>query len=74
MLSIAVFFIILLFATNSFVLYKFIIAKSELTELSKKYKLNPDYDSQLILADLLSGEGLFRIERVERENLFYLRR
>lgn len=46
---------------------------SKYLELQNKYKINPDYDSQLLLKDLLGGGGLFKIERLDTENLFYRR-
>lgn len=48
--------------------------KEELEILKKKYELNPSYESQLMLAELLSGNGLFKIERIETQNLFHWRR
>ena len=46
----------------------------ELSALQEKYRLNPSYDAQLVLGELLTGAGLFRVERIESENLFYLRK
>lgn len=48
--------------------------KAEISDFKLRYETNPSYDCQLFMADILSGKGLFKIERLERENLFYLRR
>lgn len=45
----------------------------QIEDLKKKYEQNPSYETQLMMADLLSGNGLFKIERIETENLFYRR-
>lgn len=47
---------------------------NRISELEEKFKLNPSYETQLMLADLLSGKGLFKIERLDTENLFYFRK
>lgn len=43
-------------------------------EIEERYRINPGYDAQMVLADILSGQGLFKIERIERENLFLFRK
>jgi hypothetical protein len=48
--------------------------KNQLAEWQERYRSNPGYDCQQMMADLLSGQGLFRIERIERENLFLFRK
>lgn len=49
------------------------LLKDELESLKKKYEQNPSYETQLMMADILSGNALFRIERLETQNLFIRR-
>jgi hypothetical protein len=53
---------------------KLLASQAQVREFEDRFKTNPSYDCQMVLADMLSGNGLFRIERIERENLFYHRR
>ena len=47
---------------------------SEYQALQNKHQLNPSYETQLAIADLLSGNNLFRIERIDTEDLLLRRR
>lgn len=42
--------------------------------LDLKYKLNPDYDSQRVMAEMLTGGGLFKVEKIDSADLYVLRR
>jgi hypothetical protein len=46
----------------------------QIEALLKKYELNPSYDCQLLLAQIMSGDGLFRIEAIDATNIFIRRR
>lgn len=48
--------------------------KAEAEDMRWRYEQNPSYDCQLFMSDLLAGKGLFKIERIERENLFFHRK
>lgn len=48
--------------------------EAAVTELEYRYQKNPSYDCQLFMADIMAGQGLFKLERIERENLFFLRK
>lgn len=52
---------------------KYLGATDELTALKLKHQQNPSYDCQQLLAEMLSGQALLRIERLDTENLFYRR-
>lgn len=43
-------------------------------ELTKKHQLSPSYETQLMMAELLTGNSLFRIERIDTEDLLLRRR
>lgn len=47
--------------------------KSEITSLKNKFRDNPSYETQLMLADMFKGDSFFHIERIPPES-FLLRR
>ena len=42
--------------------------------LKRKHELNPSYDCQVAIGELLMGTALFKIERIDSENIFLRRR
>ena len=47
--------------------------KSDFEALQNKFRDNPSYECQQLLADLLMGNALFRIERLSPENILLRR-
>ena len=45
----------------------------ELSNLKNKFKSNPSYESQLLMADILNGHMLFHIERIPPESVLIKR-
>lgn len=44
-----------------------------LRKIKNKYRVDPSYETQLMFADLMRGNALFHIERVEPQNIFLRR-
>ncbi len=76
MISIIILSIVLLLALSvlGWQTYKLSISRKEIISLQTKYQVNPSYDCQVFMADVMAGQGLFKIERVDREDLFLFRR
>lgn len=50
-------------------LYYFLMSRA----LKERFKSEPSYDCQQLLADLFSGGAVVKIERLPKENLFFRR-
>lgn len=53
---------------------KFKKVSKALETLSLKYKTNPSYDCQQLLADLMAGGGIFKIEKYDTEGILIYHR
>lgn len=65
--------IIILSAALAVCFFYLLAIKRQYFTLRNKYKINPDYDCQVMMADMLSGDGLYKFERLDTKNLFYHR-
>lgn len=66
LLLVTAFLLLLSSVTATYLFFKY-------NSLKNKHLKNPNAETQLMMADLLSGNHLFRIERIDTENLFLRR-
>lgn len=68
---------VVILITSPILVWQYFIVRSlkaQNLDLRNRYQINPSYDCQMFMADVMGGKGMFKIESVDRENLFLLRR